>query len=315
VSARRTASATLVLAALTGGLAGCSRGGTTITATFSDVGDLQRRGSVQVADVRVGQIAKISLTKDFKARVKLALNPGVKVPRDSSALLRTTSLLGEKFVELRPNGSPTATPSFKSGDVIPASHASEAPELEFVAEQAVMAVGSVVASDVATLVETGAQAFGGRGPTLKALVSELSTISTTFGSRTQAIARIIDGFDKTAAALAGGNGEIDQLLVNLADTTRILADNRDRAVNALAQLSRLAGVQNEVLTKYKADIDRQIKQVDAIVNVAAGQTSELGLLIDWLDRFTVAIPKVIPGDFTQVYLWLVPAQLDPRSGT
>ncbi|HZN12874.1 MAG TPA: MCE family protein [Acidimicrobiales bacterium] len=313
---RRWMAAWLVTAAVVPLLSGCSpRGGTSIVATFDDIGDLQTRGSVQVADVRVGQIGKITLTKDFHARVHLTLNHGVHVPRDSSALLRTTSLLGEKFIELRPNGDPTAQPYFRNGDTIPRAHTTEAPELEFVAEEAVTALGAVVASDIGTLVQTSAEAFGGRAPVLRSLINELSTISATFASRTNEIGRIIDGFDATAAALAGGKGEIDGLLVNLADTTRILADNRDRAVNALAQLSRLAAVQNEVLAKYRSDIDRQIKQVDAIVGVAVGQTSELSLLVDWLQKFAVAVPKVIPGDFTQVYAWIVPAQLDPRVGT
>ncbi len=116
----------------------------------------------------------------------------------------------------------------------------------------------------------------------------------------------------TATALANGKNDLDSLLINLAETTRILAENRDRAVSALDGLSRLAAVQNEVLARYRDDLDRQIKQVDAIVGIAAGQTDALGLLVDWLDRFTVAMPKVIPGDFTQVYAWVVPAQLDPR---
>lgn len=309
---RRAASGALAALFLLPVLAACGGGGVTITATFEDAGDLQSRGSVQVADVRVGEIGEISLTKDFHARVRLNLNPGVRVPRDSDAFLRTTSLLGEKFVELRPKGDPAEGPYFQDGDVIPRERSVEAPELEFVAEQAVTALGAVVASDVATVVETGAQAFAGRGPVLRSLIDELATISATFASRTDAIARIIDGFDATATALADGNGEIDGLLTNLADTTTVLAANRDKAVRALGELSRLAAVQNEVLTRYRADIDRQIKQVDAIVAIAAGQTSELGLLVDWLERFTTALPKVIPGDFTQVYAWVVPAEQDPR---
>lgn len=310
---RRPLVAFLAAGALAAGLSACARGGTTISATFEDVGDLQARGSVQVADVRVGQIKKITLTKDFHARVRMSLNPGVKVPRASTALLRTTSLLGEKFVELRPDGDPAAPPYFVDGDAIPRRKVVLAPELEFVAEQAVTALGAVVASDVATLVDTSGEAFGNRGPVLRSLIGELATISSTLASRTDAIGRIIDGFDQTAAAVAGGKDDLDGLLRNLADTTRILSENRDRAVNALAQLARLAAVQNEVLVKYRSDLDRQIKQVDAIVAVAAGQTDELGVLVDWLERFTVAIPKVIPNDFTQVYLWIVPAPLDPRS--
>ena len=43
-------------------LSACGQGSYTVTATFDDVGDLQKSGSVQVADVRVGKISGISLT-------------------------------------------------------------------------------------------------------------------------------------------------------------------------------------------------------------------------------------------------------------
>jgi hypothetical protein len=87
----------------------------------------------------------------------------------------------------------------------------------------------------------------------------------------------------------------------------VLADNRQRAIDALAQLSRLAAVQNTVLGRYRGDIERQIGQADRIVADVAAQQQELGSLIDWLHGFATGIPKVIPGDFTQVYMWLIPA--------
>jgi hypothetical protein len=60
-------------------------------------------------------------------------------------------------------------------------------------------------------------------------------------------------------------------------------------------------------------MDRQIKQIDAIVGVAASQTDEVSRLVDWLDKFLVSAPKVIPKDMTQVYMWLVPQGQDARS--
>ena len=93
----------------------------------------------------------------------------------------------------------------------------------------------------------------------------------------------------------------------------MLVDNREKALAALAQLSRLARVQNEVLDRYQSDMDRQIKQLDAILGVAAGQTTEVGRLVDFLDKFVYALPKAIPGDFTQVYMWAVPYCQDARA--
>lgn len=308
---RRLASLLVTVAALAGVLAGCSGGSRTVTATFDDVGDLQTRGGVQMADVRIGSIAEIELRDDFRAEVTLRLNDGVKVPKASQALLRTTSLLGEKFVELRPLGDPAAGPYLEDGDVI--TQTGEAPELEFIAQEAVTVLGAVNADDVATMIRTGAEGFGGRQEELHSLLGDLSTISRTLADRTGAITAIIDNLDRASATLAAGGDDIAELLTNLAATTQVLADNRHRAVAALDRLSMLAASQNDILDRYRGEIDQQIKQIDAIVAVAASQTAEVGRLVDWLNRFVHALPKVIPGEFTQVYMWAVPADQDPRS--
>lgn len=297
------------------GSAACSSDSYTVTAVFDDVGDLVTRHSVQVADVRVGRVKSITLTDDYKAKVVLSLDPSYRIPRNSEAVLRTTSLLGEKFVELRPLGKAGEGPYLRDGDRVAKS--SEAPELEFVADQAVAVLGAVVADDVASMVETGAAGFGGRGPELRSLITDLATISSTLAARTGEITTIIDNLDRAMGTLAGGDQEIDGLLGNLATTTKVLADNRQRAVNALEQLTRLAAVQNDTFQKYRADIQRQIAQLDSVVAVAAQSSAEVGNLIDWLARFTKGVQTTIPitgphADFTQVFMWLIPADQDPR---
>ncbi|HEX7167202.1 MAG TPA: MCE family protein [Acidimicrobiales bacterium] len=307
---RRLLAVALVVAAVAGALGGCSRDRVVVKATFADVGDLVPRHSVQLADVRIGSVSSIRLDDEFHAEVTLAIDPDVRVPKDSVALIRTTSLLGEKFVELRPKGDPSKGPFLADGDVI--AETGQAPELEFVAQEAIGVLGSVVATDVATLIESGAEAFGGRGEDLQSLLQDLSTISATFASRTAEITRIIDGLDRTTATLAAGSGELQSLFTNLAETTQVLVENRERALGALERLSRLARVQDDVLQTYRTQIDLQIDQVDAVLAVAAGQTTELSLLVDWLNRFVVGLPANVPGDFTQVYGWFIPQSQDPR---
>jgi phospholipid/cholesterol/gamma-HCH transport system substrate-binding protein len=241
----------------------------------------------------------------------MAIGGGVHVPKNSEALVRTTSLLGEKFIELRPLGAPTQAPYLSNGDTV--TRTQQAPELEFVADSAIELLGAVNSNDVASIVQTGAEAFGGRGPELNRLLSDLSTISGTLASRTQQLTSIIDNLDRGAQTLASGSDDLKTLLTNLATTSQILADNRQKAVDAVKQLSRLAAVQNDVLDKYHQNIDKQIKQVDAILAVAATQTQQLGTVVDFLNQFVYALPKGIPQDFTQVYMWAVPCIQDSRS--
>src|SRR5205823_4229302 len=148
---------------------------------------------------------------------------------------------------------------------------------------------------------------------LKALIGDIASFSATLASRTGQIATSIDNLDKATQTLAAGSTDIKALLANLAGTTTLLANDRQKAVDGLAALSRLARSQNYALDKYHDDIDRQIKQVDAILAIAATQTRQVGTLVDFLDLFVHALPKAIPNEFTQIYMWAVPCLQDPRS--
>jgi phospholipid/cholesterol/gamma-HCH transport system substrate-binding protein len=310
-----------IAAGLVGALvaAGCTlpgrvEGPVELTATFDDVGDLVTGHSVQVADVRVGSITRIELTEDYQARVTMKVKDHLELPANSQAVLRTTSLLGEKFIELRPlrdaDGELVATADvLTDGDVI--EDAIEAPELEFVAEEAVQVLAGVVTNDLATIIETGAVGFGGRAAELGSLIDSLSVVSATMADQTANIVSIIDDLDRASATLAGGSGAIDQLLLNLADTTTVLAENRDLTLQTLRDLTRLAKSQNEmVFQPFRDDLERQLAQLDGLLAVVAAQRGEVATLVDWLAEFTVKAQKGIPGDFAQVYGWFQPAPLD-----
>lgn len=285
-----------------------------LTATFDDVGDLVAGHSVQVADVRVGSVVGIDLTDDFRAEVTMRIKDDLRLPEGSEAILRTTSLLGEKFIELRPpegpDGRPASTgPFLQDGAVL--ADTSEAPELEFVAQEAVEVLGGVLSNDLVTLIETGSAAFGGRAAELGSVIDSLAAVSGALAEQTTDIVTIIDGLDRASATLAGGSERIDALLVNLARTTDLLADNRDLTLQTLRDLTRLASAQNEIVFEpFRDDIDRQIGQLDAILDIVARQRGEVGVLVDWLAQFAVKTPAGIPEDFAQVYLWAVIAPLE-----
>ncbi len=302
VSVRVLAVVAAALVASACALPGNVTGSREISATFDDVGDLVTGHSVQVADVRIGSVVGIELTDDFRAEVTMSIKDDIFVPLESQALLRTTSLLGEKFIELRAldADNPMAGTDLRDGDRI--EQTGEAPELEFVAERAVEILGSVVASDVATLVETGSVGFGGRGAELKSLVEDLSTVSGTLADQTDELVRIINALDGATATLARGASDIDGLLVNLSETTAVLADNRDVAIEAIRQLTRLAQVQNDnVFEPYLAEVNTQIRQLDAVLAEVDRNQQQVADLLLWLSRFADKVPKAVPGDFAQVF--------------
>ncbi|CAP40477.1 outer membrane lipid asymmetry maintenance protein MlaD [Bordetella petrii] len=73
----------------------------TLTANFDNIGGLKVRAPVKSAGVVVGRVGKISFDdKVFQAVVTLDLEEGYQFPKDSSASILTSGLLGEQYVGL-----------------------------------------------------------------------------------------------------------------------------------------------------------------------------------------------------------------------
>ncbi len=86
----------------------------TVTARFASVGDLKPGAAVKLAGVRIGEVGNIRL-RDYVAEVQLHLQPGVPLPDDTIASIRTSGLLGEQYVSLEPGGEEDY---LKDGDAI-----------------------------------------------------------------------------------------------------------------------------------------------------------------------------------------------------
>ena len=77
----------------------------TITGTFENIGGLKVRAPVKSAGVVVGRVTAIRLNeKTYQAEVTLALDRRYQFPKDSSAKIMTSGLLGEQYIGLEPGG-------------------------------------------------------------------------------------------------------------------------------------------------------------------------------------------------------------------
>lgn len=76
----------------------------TVDAYFNDAGGLAKRGRVSLAGVQVGSIREVTLDQEtFQARVVMEVDASVdRIPADSSAIIRTSGLLGEQYIDISP---------------------------------------------------------------------------------------------------------------------------------------------------------------------------------------------------------------------
>jgi phospholipid/cholesterol/gamma-HCH transport system substrate-binding protein len=79
-------------------------GGLVLYAKFDEIGGLKPRAPVEIAGVKVGRVAEITLDDDFRARVRFEMDGRLAIPVDTSASIVTAGLLGDRYVSLQLGG-------------------------------------------------------------------------------------------------------------------------------------------------------------------------------------------------------------------
>lgn len=109
------AAAIMFLALKVGNLGSMNFGpGYTLVARFDNIGGLKPRAAVKSAGVVIGRVESIGFDdKSFQATVTMRMQGDVKFPKDSSAKILTSGLLGEQYIGIDPGGDEK---NFAEGD-------------------------------------------------------------------------------------------------------------------------------------------------------------------------------------------------------
>ena len=90
--------------------------GYTVSARFDNIGSLKPRAPVRSAGVVVGRVTTISLdAKTYQGLVRMEIDNHVKFPKDSSAKILTSGLLGDQYIGIEAGGDEK---ELVAGDVI-----------------------------------------------------------------------------------------------------------------------------------------------------------------------------------------------------
>lgn len=82
-----------------------------ISAKFPGIGGLSVGDEVQLSGVKVGTVTGVTLDQQtYLAVVKMSIDPDVKLPKDTAAVISSTSLLGGRYMSLEPGAEEEVLP-------------------------------------------------------------------------------------------------------------------------------------------------------------------------------------------------------------
>lgn len=229
-----------------------------INAEFGDAKGIVRGSQVWIAGHQVGQV-RGSHVRDGKATLELQLDGAERLPRDTTARLRFTSLLGAKVIELTPGD---AQKTLGDGDQIDTSRTSSATELS----DALSALDAARRPELQTTIETLGGGFAGRGPDLNDAIAHgarffdhADTASQAILARDGAAQRFFPSLETLAGAAVPVRGDI-------AEGFRPQADVLGAIGEARPSVERLLDVAPADLAGIRAGLARS----DSFLTEAAG---------------------------------------------
>jgi phospholipid/cholesterol/gamma-HCH transport system substrate-binding protein len=254
-----------------------------VTAQFGDVLDLVPQASVKVNDVSVGRVAKIELTPDNKmALVTLVVNGAVSLPANAGADLRQSSLLGEKYIQLRqPAGEPPQG-RLNDGAVVPLSRTNRNPEVEEVLGALSMLLNGGGVGQLHNIVDELNKALSGNETQIRELLTNVNTVVSTLDGQRDNIVRAIDGLNRLSGTLVNQTGNLTNALDNLAPGLKVLEEQRGQLVTMLRALDTLSGVAVDTINKSKADLIADLKLLEPTLRKLVETGDSLPVALEYL---------------------------------
>ena len=294
--------ALLVVAALTAsscaalGFAGDCKG-TTLIGNFEQVGDLVEAANVQSSDVVIGTVQKIEL-KGWEAAVTMCLDEGEQVPADVQAVIRTTSLLGEKFVDLRVESD--GPPFLEDGAVLEITDTGKATELEDVFAQLASILGSGNLEDLNKFTASQADILRDNAGELRTVLAELREFTDTLAVRKDDIAGAIDSLDGVARTVVAEQGILKRFLDSFAESSGVLADQKGSLQDLLFSLDRFTRVSVRLLEATDAGLNRQFAELRPVLRTVVANSERVRETLQTLATFSQWFPESMPGDYLQL---------------
>jgi phospholipid/cholesterol/gamma-HCH transport system substrate-binding protein len=234
--------------------------GTTYYAEFSDASGLHKGDMVQVGGMRAGRVAAVELDKD-RVVVKFEINGDVDFGPDTHASIEVLNLLGEKFLDIQPEGAG----QLEAGSRIPLEHTESAYDI----------VG--VFGDLTTTTEQ---------IDTHELSKALDVVAGTLNDSSPEIGAAFDGIARLSRSVSQRDAELQTLFTSSQQVTKVL-ENRSQDIVDLMHHSDLVFKE---LQKRKAAVHRLLVNArilaDELKGVADDNADQIGPALKEVDELT-----------------------------
>ncbi|GAA2393269.1 MCE family protein [Streptomyces glaucosporus] len=283
---RRLLAAAIALAVVAAGLAtvrALDSGGIRLTAYFDRAVGVYAGSDLRILGVRVGTVESVR-PQGTRVRVELALDEGVRVPREARAVVVAPSVVADRYVQLTP--AYRSGPALADGAVLPASRNRTPVEIDQLYD-AVADLGEALGPDGANssgalsdLLETGAANLDGNGEAIGDSVEQFGKAARTLDGSSDDLFATLAALQSFTTMLKDRDADVRTAQERLDTVVGFFADNRDDLAGALDELGTALGRVKTFIRDNRGELKKNTERLVPITQTLVRQRASLAEALD-----------------------------------
>lgn len=249
-------------------------------AVFNEAGGLAVGNGVTVSGIKVGVVEDMALRRGA-VLVTISVEGDVLLGSETTAHIRTKSLLGERVVTLDSAGAKSLRPR----DVIPLSRTSSPYSLtDAVSELTTSAAGTdtvALNQSLDTLSATIDQITPQLGPTFDGL----TRLSRSLNERNESLAALLKSAATVTQILGQRSQQLNTLILDANDLVTVLNDRRVAIANLLVNTRRVAQQVSRLVNDTEKELTPTLQRLNNIVAMLEKHRDDLSKALPGLVQF------------------------------
>lgn len=276
------------------------------SAEFTEAGGLAVGNDVKVSGTKVGRVTDVSLG-DRGAIVAFTVTGKVRLGDQTTAHIRTGSLLGARILTLEPAGATV----MHSGGVIPLTRTGSPYSLN---ESVNDLTTNIAATDTASLnqsLDTLSATLDQIAPQLGPTFDGLTRLSQSLNSRSETLQSLLAHAADVTDVLAQRSQQVNTLILNSNDLLAVLVERRDAISSLLANTAAVAQNLTGLVHDNEAELAPTLERLNSVLAMLENNRDSLAKALPGLKKFEITTSEsVASGPYYSAYVPnLIPPQL------
>ncbi|BBX27701.1 MCE family protein [Mycolicibacterium alvei] len=274
------------------------------SAYFAEAGGLTSGASVQVSGSPVGQVDSIALDGS-RVLVTFTISNTLRIGDRTEAAVKTKSLLGNKFLEIRPRGDG------RQQGPIPLERTTSAYQLPDAMGDLSAAISGLNTDQLSQSLDVLATTFRDTPPDVQAAVAGVARFSEVLNTRDTQLRTLLANANKTSTVLAERGDQIAGLIKNTNDLLVALQSQSAAldqvSANIAAAANQIRGLIDDTKQTFRPSLDK----LNGVLALVENRKSDVQKAIRGLNTYALSLGESVgSGPFFKAYIAnLIPGQI------